>query len=164
DIQASIGLVQLRRLDELLRIRRAKAERYDQELAEIRGVEVPYVPPYAEHTYQSYCLRLTKAASVDRDDLMTRLLRRGIATRRGAGTAPLGGGARARSRRGTRRRVGRDEHPHPHEESDRGGRAVERSSGGAGPGAEAQGRLSKDGRRGRRDPRLGGPAPGPDRL
>src|SRR5713101_5988981 len=42
DIQASIGLVQLRRLDELLRIRRAKAERYDQELAEIRGVEVPY--------------------------------------------------------------------------------------------------------------------------
>jgi len=83
DIQASIGLVQLRRLDELLRIRRAKAERYDQELAEIRGVEVPYVPPYAEHTYQSYCLRLTKAASVDREDLMTRLLRRGIATRRG---------------------------------------------------------------------------------
>ena len=83
DIQASIGLVQLRRLDELLRIRRAKAERYDQELAEIRGIEVPYVPPYAEHTYQSYCLRLTKAASVDREDLMTRLLRRGIATRRG---------------------------------------------------------------------------------
>src|SRR5256712_9075006 len=83
DIQASIGLVQLRRLDELLRIRRAKAERYDQELAEIRGVEVPYVPPYAEHTYQSYCLRLGKAAPVDREDLMTRLLRRGIATRRG---------------------------------------------------------------------------------
>src|SRR5213594_292496 len=54
DIQASIGLVQLRRLDELLRIRRAKADRYDQELAEIRGVEVPYVPPYATHTYQSY--------------------------------------------------------------------------------------------------------------
>jgi len=83
DIQASIGLVQLRRLDELLRVRRAKANRYDQELSEIRGLEVPFVPPYAEHTYQSYCLRLTKDCRLDREELMTELLHRGIATRRG---------------------------------------------------------------------------------
>src|SRR2546428_3676348 len=83
DIQASIGLVQLRRLPELLRIRRAKAKRYDQELSEIRGLEVPFVPAYAEHTYQSYCLRLTKDCRLDREELMTELLHRGIATRRG---------------------------------------------------------------------------------
>jgi perosamine synthetase len=83
DIQASIGLVQLRRLDELLRIRIAKAERYNAELPKIRGLEVPYTPPYATHTYQSYCLRLTKDCPLDREELMTRLLRRGIATRRG---------------------------------------------------------------------------------
>ncbi|TMC54534.1 MAG: DegT/DnrJ/EryC1/StrS family aminotransferase [Chloroflexi bacterium] len=83
DIQASIGLVQLSRLDELLRIRREKAKRYNEELREIRGIEVPYVPPYASHTYQSYCLRLTKECRLDREDLMTNLLRRGIATRRG---------------------------------------------------------------------------------
>src|SRR5207245_165952 len=59
DIQASIGLVQLRRLDELLRIRVAKAARYNAELAAIRGLAVPYTPPYATHTYQSYCVRLT---------------------------------------------------------------------------------------------------------
>src|SRR5881409_280890 len=47
DIQASIGLVQLSRLDELLRIRREKAKRYNEELREIRGIEVPYVPAYA---------------------------------------------------------------------------------------------------------------------
>jgi len=82
DIQASIGLVQLRRLDELLSVRRAKAKRYNEELSEIGGIEVPYVPPYAEHTYQSYCLRLTKG-TLDREVLMTNLLRRGIATRRG---------------------------------------------------------------------------------
>jgi perosamine synthetase len=82
DIQASIGLVQLRRLDELLRVRRARATRYNEELSEIRGIEVPFVPPYAEHTYQSYCLRLTKG-TLDREELMTNLLRRGIATRRG---------------------------------------------------------------------------------
>jgi perosamine synthetase len=83
DIQASIGLVQLRRLDELLRIRVAKAERYNVELAQIKGLEIPYTPPYATHTYQSYCLRLTKECKVEREDLMTRLLQRGIATRRG---------------------------------------------------------------------------------
>src|SRR5438552_14072398 len=83
DIQASIGLVQLRRLPELLRIRIEKAERYNRELPEIKGLEIPYVPPYATHTYQSYCLRLTKACRLDRETLMTNLLRRGIATRRG---------------------------------------------------------------------------------
>ena len=83
DIQASIGLVQIRRLDELLRIRVEKAKRYDRELGRIGGLAVPYVPPYATHTYQSYCLRLTPDARVEREELMTRLLRRGIATRRG---------------------------------------------------------------------------------
>ena len=83
DIQASIGLVQLRRLDELLRVRRERAKRYNDELSEIRGIEVPFVPPYAEHTYQSYCLRLTKDCRQGREELMTNLLRRGIATRRG---------------------------------------------------------------------------------
>src|SRR6267378_515956 len=53
DIQASIGLVQLRRLDELLRVRRAKAARYNTDLAEVKGIEVPFVPAYASHTYQS---------------------------------------------------------------------------------------------------------------
>src|SRR5438067_7516982 len=77
DIQASIGLVQIARLDELLRIRRKKAERYDEELSEIKGIEVPYVPSYAAHTYQSYCLRLTKDCRLDREDLMTNLLHRG---------------------------------------------------------------------------------------
>src|SRR5438034_3744747 len=83
DIQASIGLVQIRRLDELLRIRVEKANRYDRELGRIGGLAVPSVPPYATHTYQSYCLRLTKDCKVDREDLMSRLLKRGIATRRG---------------------------------------------------------------------------------
>jgi len=83
DIQASIGLVQLRRLPELLETRIAKAERYNRELPEIKGLAIPFVPPYARHTYQSYCLRLTKDCRLDREELMTNLLRRGIATRRG---------------------------------------------------------------------------------
>ena len=80
DIQASIGLVQIRRLEELLRIRVAKAERYTSELTGLK-LRTPHTPPYATHTYQSYCLDLDP--SIDRDDLMARLLQRGVSTRRG---------------------------------------------------------------------------------
>ncbi|MBM4420042.1 MAG: DegT/DnrJ/EryC1/StrS family aminotransferase [Chloroflexi bacterium] len=83
DIQASIGIVQVRRLPELLRQRRERAARYNAELPRIRGISIPFVPKYAEHTYQSYCVRLTAECRLDREELMTNLLRRGIATRRG---------------------------------------------------------------------------------
>src|SRR4029077_9177896 len=68
DIQASIGLVQIRRLDELLRIRGAEADHHRRQLADLTKVRTPYPPSYATHTYQSYCLDLD--ASIDRDDLM----------------------------------------------------------------------------------------------
>jgi perosamine synthetase len=83
DIQASIGIVQMRRLDELLAARRLRADRYNTELPRIRGLEIPFVPEYAEHTYQSYMLTLTKDCRLEREELMTRMLHRGIATRRG---------------------------------------------------------------------------------
>ena len=83
DIQASIGLVQIKRLDEILAAIRERAERYNGELRTIRGIEPPFTPTYAVHTYQSYMVTLTKECSVEREELMTRLLRRGIATRRG---------------------------------------------------------------------------------
>ncbi len=84
DIQASIGIVQIGRLDELLAARRTRAARYDAELATIRGLVPPFVPAYgAPHTYQSYMVTLTKDCPLEREELMIRLLRRGIATRRG---------------------------------------------------------------------------------
>ncbi len=83
DIQASIGVVQIKRLDELLAARRERARRYNAELPKIRGLVPPFVPPYAAHTYQSYMVTLTKDCPLEREELMTRLLRRGIATRRG---------------------------------------------------------------------------------
>jgi perosamine synthetase len=83
DIQASIGIVQMKRLDELLAARRERAERYNRELPKIRGLQIPFVPDYAEHTYQSYMLTLTKDSPLEREDLMTRMVQRGIATRRG---------------------------------------------------------------------------------
>lgn len=83
DIQAAIGIEQLNKLDDILSRRRHLAGRYNMLLPEIPGVSVPYVPDYAEHTYQSYCIRLDPERVAPRNDVMERMLALGVATRRG---------------------------------------------------------------------------------
>ena len=83
DMQAAIGLCQLQELEHILERRRELAERYTSALAPVPFVDTPYEPPYAERTWQSYCIRLAPGSRVDQGELMTLLLRDGIATRRG---------------------------------------------------------------------------------
>jgi perosamine synthetase len=83
DLQAALGLCQLRALDEILTRRRHLAERYNTLLAGIPGLELPHDPPHAQRTWQSYCVRITAQASLGRTELMQHLLADGIATRRG---------------------------------------------------------------------------------
>ncbi len=83
DIHAAIGVVQMRKLDAILAAIRERAERYNAELPGIRGIEVPHEPAYARHSYQSYMITLRKECPLSRQELMDRLLRRGIATRHG---------------------------------------------------------------------------------
>jgi perosamine synthetase len=81
DIQAAVGLVQLRKLDGILAERRRLAERYNRLLAGDGRIQTPYAPPERPHTYQSYCVWLHDGIS--RADVMAKLADRGIATRRG---------------------------------------------------------------------------------
>ncbi len=83
DIQAAIGIEQLKKLDDVLARRRRLAERYNALLAGLAGVETPYSPEGAPHTYQSYCVRLDPARTPPREAIMARMLARGVATRRG---------------------------------------------------------------------------------
>jgi perosamine synthetase len=83
DMQAALGLCQLRELDWILERRRQLAERYTEALETIPHLEAPYDPPYARRTWQSYCVRIRPGAPVGRTDVMRSLLRDGIATRRG---------------------------------------------------------------------------------
>ncbi len=83
DIQAALGLCQLEVLDEILERRRLLARRYTDALAQIPHLEVPYEPPYAKRTWQSYCVRVLSGSAQGRTDLMRALLHDGIATRRG---------------------------------------------------------------------------------
>jgi perosamine synthetase len=83
DMQAALGLCQLDALDDILERRRRLAERYTAALELIPDLQAPYEPPYAERTWQSYCVRVGPRAAMSRTQLMRRLLHDGIPTRRG---------------------------------------------------------------------------------
>jgi perosamine synthetase len=83
DIQAAIGLAQLDRLDDMLRLRRAAAERYTAGLADHPFIVPPAVPDGLQHNWQSYQVALTPDAPLSRNEVMDRLHDAGIPTRRG---------------------------------------------------------------------------------
>jgi len=81
DIQAAVGREQLKRLAEIVPIRRALAARYTERLANNVGLETPVEPDYARSNFQSYCVRLPEGR--DQRTVMQALLDQQIATRRG---------------------------------------------------------------------------------
>ncbi|MDA0166926.1 DegT/DnrJ/EryC1/StrS family aminotransferase [Solirubrobacter ginsenosidimutans] len=83
DMQAALGLCQLEALDEILAERDRQAARYNAAVESIPYLEAPYEPDYAVRTWQSYALRVSPRSPLDRTELMRRLLRDGVATRRG---------------------------------------------------------------------------------
>jgi dTDP-4-amino-4,6-dideoxygalactose transaminase len=67
----------------MLAKRRMLASRYSKQLGKVAWLSPPQEPSGLRHTYQSYMMRLTNDAPVSRDELMQRLLDRGVSTRRG---------------------------------------------------------------------------------
>jgi len=70
DIQAAIGIEQLKKFDFILAQRVRLADRYATLLASIDGVSTPYASTYAPHTYQSYCVRLDPARVAPREEII----------------------------------------------------------------------------------------------
>jgi dTDP-4-amino-4,6-dideoxygalactose transaminase len=83
DVQAAIGLVQMRKLASILSERRQLARRYSLLLGADERIQTPCEPPGYYHTYQSYCIRLLETQRVSRAEIMSELAAQGIATRRG---------------------------------------------------------------------------------
>jgi perosamine synthetase len=81
DIQAAVGREQLARLPDLVRERRALAQRYDEQLQAVPRLGRPQEPPWARSNWQSYCVRLP--AGVPQRPVMQAMLDAGVATRRG---------------------------------------------------------------------------------
>ena len=81
DIQAAVGREQLKRLDGIVRQRRALADRYRSLLAPIAGLRLPDEPGVARSNWQSYAVRL--ADDLDQRAVMQAMLETGVSTRRG---------------------------------------------------------------------------------
>jgi dTDP-4-amino-4,6-dideoxygalactose transaminase len=89
DIQAAIGLVQLRKLAEMVARRRALARRYQELLSGIPGLLTADDPPHGETNYQSFWMLLPDEAAAGRDDLLRLLADAGVSARRGIMAAHL---------------------------------------------------------------------------
>jgi len=75
DIQASIGLEQMKKLPDILQMRQDIARRYDESLADLTWLRLPQTPADQRHAYQSYVCLLQGTDSTDLDAI-TRLRRR----------------------------------------------------------------------------------------
>lgn len=79
DLEAAIGIHQLRGLDDAIARREQLRRRYDEAFAEQQAVELePPVEPGVRHARHLYRLLVRDDAAVSRDDLIVRLRERGI--------------------------------------------------------------------------------------
>lgn len=83
DIQAAVGVEQMKKLPKLLQQRKILAERYTKSFFKTDLIIPPYVPDGMEPNWQSYIVRLKKNSKISRDEFMQKLLNVGVATRRG---------------------------------------------------------------------------------
>lgn len=83
DVQAAIGIEQLKRLDWIVEHRRDIAARYTKALRNHPWLIPPLEPGYATSNFQSYAVQLSDDSPISRNVLMQRMLDQGIATRRG---------------------------------------------------------------------------------
>ena len=84
DIQAALGIEQLRKLDRFIAERAKGGRFYTKELRHLNWLSLPEVPEGDAHAWQSFVVRVDPdAAPMPRDAIMETLQARGVATRPG---------------------------------------------------------------------------------
>lgn len=83
DIQAAVGIEQLKRLDEILSERRKLAAKYRELLENIPNIQLLETEAAILANWQSYPVRLLQEVSLSQMEIMQLLLDQGITTRRG---------------------------------------------------------------------------------
>lgn len=83
DLQAAVGVEQLRKLPKFLKARKKSADRYSKVFSKSEKIIPPFVPDNCKPNWQSYVIKLRNGNRSERDRIMQKLLDSGIATRRG---------------------------------------------------------------------------------
>lgn len=89
DLQAAVGLVQLERLDAVVRRRRELAAGYAKAFAEIEFLRPVTDPPWGESNFQSYWVEVLPGFGTDRNGVLEALAGADISARRGIMAAHL---------------------------------------------------------------------------
>jgi perosamine synthetase len=83
DIQASIGIKQLEKLDWIVNERRKIAKKYFEGFKDVDCIRLPFENEGKMYNVQSFSIYLKENCPINRNDLMRELLNLGISTRRG---------------------------------------------------------------------------------
>lgn len=83
DIQAAVGIEQLKKIDWIIKKRREVAELYNKSFAPIKHLQIPTEPKQARSNYQTYMLYVKPSSPIPAYHLIRELLKRGIASRNG---------------------------------------------------------------------------------
>ena len=84
DLQGAVGLVQLDKLDQLIKTRQYWAEYYCSELASLDWLRMPIIPQEGNHAWQAFVTYVDpEKAPFSRNEIMERLQSVGISTRPG---------------------------------------------------------------------------------
>jgi perosamine synthetase len=81
DIRAALGIGQLEKLDTILALRQAAAQRYSELLADVDGLETPLADD-ADHVRSWFVYVVKLAPDIDRERVIAELERQGIASSR----------------------------------------------------------------------------------
>ena len=79
EMSCALGIVQLKKIDYIVKKRADIAEKYGKELDDSDDVVLPYTTPNAKHSWFVYVIRLK--GSINRDKVMKMLNQNGIATK-----------------------------------------------------------------------------------
>ena len=83
DMQAAMGVEQLKKLPRMVVRRREIVEEYRRRLADLEHITCAAEPVYARSNWQSFTIRVNESSPRSRDEIMQLLMDSDIATRRG---------------------------------------------------------------------------------
>ncbi len=83
DVQAAIGIEQLKKLPQIVEGRRKIADLYREHLGNVQFLRLSEDPAFARTNWQSYPVRVLEGSAISRNELMQYLLDNGVASRPG---------------------------------------------------------------------------------
>lgn len=89
DLQAAIGVEQVKKLKIILKKRIDRAKIYNKIFKNHPYLQLPIIPRYSNHSYQSYVLLVKENSPLTRDIISKKLAAKGIATRQGTQNVPM---------------------------------------------------------------------------